>query len=420
MRYVYDGRLVIQERDENNTVRATYVRGLDKGRTLEGAGGIGGLLSRTDGYGTVYYYSDASGNVRALLNEDQHVVARYQYDAYGNMIGQSGGKAEGNLYRFSSKEYHTIHGLYYFGQRYYDPNLQRWLTPDPIQEAGGINLYAYVGNDPVNAIDPWGLDFMFTTSPEVAVRYGFRFADSFADLDIGSARQYVGQMAGFQDGTGLHLGSVYSAADEFLSYTVSAESLSRTIRVQQMIADAERASASPPRETISAARPHPGFSSGLTIGLPSRVAASPVGQAMSDLNTGMISLILPLGPAALRGPAVKGATVLVPARSPWPANSGFIQGTVKRKFLMPGEVVDRYGFGGGRFASPVGTSVQARALRPGVANLPFNSYRVLKPIEVNSGGVQPWFGQRGLGSQHELPVSVNVLLKRGFLERMIP
>ena len=50
---------------------------------------------------------------------------------------------------------------------------------------------------------------------------------------------------------------------------------------------------------------------------------------------------------------------LLPARSPWPGNSGFIEGTVERKFLMPGETIDRYGFEGGRFVSPVGTSVEA-------------------------------------------------------------
>lgn len=116
------------------------------------------------------------------------------------------------------------------------------------------------------------------------------------------------------------------------------------------------------------------------------------------------------------GSAAKNTTSLLPARSPWPGNSGFIEGTVERKFLMPGEVVDRYGFGGGRFVSPAGTSVEARALRPGTENLPFNTYRVVKPFEVNAGGVQPWFGQRGLGTQYELPVSVNVLLKRRIIE----
>jgi len=104
------------------------------------------------------------------------------------------------------------------------------------------------------------------------------------------------------------------------------------------------------------------------------------------------------------------------ARSPWPGNSGFIEGTVERRFLMPGETFDRYGFGGGTFVSPAGTPFEARALRAGTEKLPFNTYQVVKPFEVNAGGVQPWFGQPGLGTQYELPVSVNTLLKRGIIK----
>ncbi|MBI4658415.1 MAG: RHS repeat-associated core domain-containing protein [Verrucomicrobia bacterium] len=48
---------------------------------------------------------------------------------------------------------------------FYDPNLQRWLTLDPIGEAGGINLYQFVGNDPVNKVDPWGHQEMFFEPP---------------------------------------------------------------------------------------------------------------------------------------------------------------------------------------------------------------------------------------------------------------
>ena len=84
-------------------------------------------------------------------------MARYLYDPFGNVIGKSGPLADVNHYRFSSKETHPNSGLYYYGFRFYDPNLQRWLNRDPIGERGGLNLYAYVGNSPINHFDPYGL-----------------------------------------------------------------------------------------------------------------------------------------------------------------------------------------------------------------------------------------------------------------------
>jgi RHS repeat-associated protein len=70
--------------------------------------------------------------------------------------------AGANNYRFSSKErisVQDIYGseLYYYGYRFYQPSLQRWLTRDPIKERGGINLYSYSGNDSMNKVDPFGL-----------------------------------------------------------------------------------------------------------------------------------------------------------------------------------------------------------------------------------------------------------------------
>ena len=159
--YIYDGNRVIQERVQNNQVLVTYTRGLDQSGSLEGAGGIGGLLGRTDSNGSAFYHTDGGGNVTALVNASQQVVARYLYDSFGSLIGSSGPLAEANLYRFSSKEYQTTSGLYYYGLRYYEPNLQRWLNRDPIGEDGGINLYGFVGNNPISLIDPYGLEIGF-------------------------------------------------------------------------------------------------------------------------------------------------------------------------------------------------------------------------------------------------------------------
>ena len=56
-----------------------------------------------------------------------------------------------------SKYFDTETGLYYYGYRYYDPETGRWLSRDPLEEEGGINLYEFLGNDPINFYDPYGL-----------------------------------------------------------------------------------------------------------------------------------------------------------------------------------------------------------------------------------------------------------------------
>jgi RHS repeat-associated protein len=84
-------------------------------------------------------------------------MASYQYDPFGNTISQSGILADANVYRFSSKEFHAKSGLYYYLLRFYDPNSQRWINRDPMQELFGLNMYAFVRNSPVAAIDLLGL-----------------------------------------------------------------------------------------------------------------------------------------------------------------------------------------------------------------------------------------------------------------------
>ena len=156
VRYVWDGMCVLQERDGNNTAKVTYTRGLDLSRTMQGAGGIGGLLARTDASGTAFYHSDAGGNVTTMTDSSGNVVARYLYDPYGNLLAKSGAMADVNKYRFSSKEVHPNSGLYYYGYRFYEPNLQRWLNEDPIGIAGGMNLYGFVNNRPTGMVDLYG------------------------------------------------------------------------------------------------------------------------------------------------------------------------------------------------------------------------------------------------------------------------
>jgi RHS repeat-associated protein len=160
-RYVYDHMLVLQERNGLNLPTATYTRGPDMSGGLQRAGGIGGLLALTQPSPIspqhFYYHADAGGNVTVLTDTRQAVAARYRYDPYGNLLGLAGPMAELNLYRFSSKEFHSASGLYYYGYRFSEPSLQRWINRDPIRETAGVNVYLFVENSPANRLDALGL-----------------------------------------------------------------------------------------------------------------------------------------------------------------------------------------------------------------------------------------------------------------------
>ena len=168
-RYVYDGMRLLQQRSSGNVPQVSYTRGLDLSESLEGAGGIGGLLARsthatTSPYAvnsSAYYHADGNGNITYLLRSDAAANASYKYDPFGRLLSSSGTLAAANVLRFSSKPILLSSlgtwGDYYYGYRFYDPESQRWLNRDPILENGGGNIYGFVGNDPNNRLDPYGL-----------------------------------------------------------------------------------------------------------------------------------------------------------------------------------------------------------------------------------------------------------------------
>jgi RHS repeat-associated protein len=86
-------------------------------------------------------------------------VKSYKYDAFGNIL-QETGPTINRGFTYTSRPWHGRSGLYYYRARWYSPELGRFLTPDPVGPSGGVNLYAYVRNDPTNFFDPWGLTQM--------------------------------------------------------------------------------------------------------------------------------------------------------------------------------------------------------------------------------------------------------------------
>jgi len=138
----------------------SYVWGTDLSGSSQGAGGVGGLLSiTTHNSSSITYYPafDANGNVLGLVNaSDGSLAAQYDYNAFGETVKIEGSAAEENPFRFSTKYTDTETGLLYYGYRYYSPSTGRWLSRDPIEEEGGVNLYGFVENGAISFIDPNG------------------------------------------------------------------------------------------------------------------------------------------------------------------------------------------------------------------------------------------------------------------------
>ena len=142
-----------------------YTWGNDLSGSLQGAGGVGGLLavttvsSETSSLSPLTYYPlfDANGNVTEYVTTNGTVADRYAYDAFGDTVASTGPLAGAFTHRFSTKQFDAETGLVMYQLRPYEPGLGRWLSKDPIEERGGLNLYEFVGNGPLNQWDVVGL-----------------------------------------------------------------------------------------------------------------------------------------------------------------------------------------------------------------------------------------------------------------------
>jgi RHS repeat-associated protein len=168
--YLYDGWNLIAEVVEKDlqtspfTLLTSYTWGLDLSGTLQGAGGVGGLLAvtKSDGSNDEAYMPayDFNGNVTGYFDTaTETLVAEYEYSPFGELVRSAGSKKDEFNFRFSSKYLDAETDLYYYGYRYYDSKTGRWLTRDPLTESGGLNLYAFGPNSPINGYDADGRVF---------------------------------------------------------------------------------------------------------------------------------------------------------------------------------------------------------------------------------------------------------------------
>jgi len=161
-RLVYDGWNLLAELNTSHSALRTYMWGLDLSGTMQGAGGVGGLLSMTvhggPQAGPYYYGYDGNGNVMGVVKADGTTSAQYEYGPFGEVIRATGPMADTNPFRFSTKYEDDENDLLYYGGRYYDPSTGRWPNHDPIGESITRNLYGFVDNDGINFFDLDGLE----------------------------------------------------------------------------------------------------------------------------------------------------------------------------------------------------------------------------------------------------------------------
>ena len=163
LRFVWRGWLLVAELNaaSNNAMVKTYTWGPDISGSFGGAGGNGGVLIMKDHRSTVnesfYPAYDAQGNVTGLIDTSGNLDAAYEYDPFGKLIRYAGARSASMSLLYGTKYLDMETGLIYYGYRYYDPRQGRFINRDPIGEEGGVNLYGFVGNNPVNRLDFLGL-----------------------------------------------------------------------------------------------------------------------------------------------------------------------------------------------------------------------------------------------------------------------
>jgi len=158
--FIYDGwnltAEVVVDAQTGTTNVTRYLWGPDLSGTLQGAGGVGGLLAVIRSDGAFFPCYDANGNVTDYVDANGTVRGHFEYDAFGNTIAMWGDLVHTFKFRFSTKYWDEETRSYYYGYRHYAPKLGCWLSKDPIGEEGGLNLYAICENNLLDRFDPTG------------------------------------------------------------------------------------------------------------------------------------------------------------------------------------------------------------------------------------------------------------------------
>ena len=160
-RYIYDNEDILMEFDGDNLLQQHYIHGLGIDDPI--AMIKNDFHNGSDNAKTYYYHKDGMGSITSLTDKDGKEIEKYIYNAFGKMTiyDEEDNKLEesqfDNPYSFTGREHDSETGLHYHRARYYNPELARWISEDPIEfNSGDMNLYIYVMSNPMKYTDPNG------------------------------------------------------------------------------------------------------------------------------------------------------------------------------------------------------------------------------------------------------------------------
>jgi RHS repeat-associated protein len=183
--YVYSGNDIVFEKNVTTGKEATYIYGQNQR-----------IAKKVDDL-VDYYHTDYSGSTRLITDESGNVVTDVSYTPFGEDILNG----EEDHFLFTGKEKESI-GLCYYGARYYNPEIGRFLTRDilkgEIQTPQSLNRYIYCLNNPLKYIDPLGLDCEFVILPDGTISYEVadllnRLNDALKSLNFDDVQKQLGE-----------------------------------------------------------------------------------------------------------------------------------------------------------------------------------------------------------------------------------
>ncbi len=217
--YTYDGSRIVADEFSSfvNHNQVVY-----KLQYFYNQQGVVGFRLNNDYY---FFRKNLFGNIIAIYNSYGARVARYAYDAYGVCkVMSSGGAVNtdknfvGNInpFRYRGYYYDVETKLYYLQSRYYDPSVGRFINADSLEyldpeTAGGLNLYAYCGCDPINYYDPTGTFVLTLTSS--AIFFGYLALAGIAITGVLYWESKTHAIGNLVDDIGSALGNIGSSND---------------------------------------------------------------------------------------------------------------------------------------------------------------------------------------------------------------